>query len=104
MNKKYYRAHQVGWFFTHGTWPISALAHCCDVPLCVNPFHLFEASQSENMRDMSKKNRAFQQKTNFHTRQTIFKRLQNGESVKTLMQEYGVSRALIYQVKAGQRL
>lgn len=31
--------------------------HTCDVPLCVNPDHLFEGTQTQNLQDASKKGR-----------------------------------------------
>lgn len=31
--------------------------HTCDVPLCVNPDHLFEGTQSQNLKDASSKRR-----------------------------------------------
>lgn len=33
------------------------ICHVCDVPLCVNPDHLFVGTRSENLRDMIKKRR-----------------------------------------------
>ena len=33
------------------------VCHRCDVPACVNPAHLFAASQLENIRDMDAKDR-----------------------------------------------
>lgn len=38
------------------------VCHKCDVPLCINPSHLFEATQKENLKDMIKKGRAAWQK------------------------------------------
>ena len=52
-------AHRLSWFLFHGYWP-ERLLHRCDVPACVNPGHLFEGTQSENMLDMVKKNRGGQ--------------------------------------------
>jgi hypothetical protein len=40
--------------------PISAgmnICHSCDVRLCVNPMHLWEGTQSENLKDAFKKGR-----------------------------------------------
>jgi hypothetical protein len=43
------KAHHVGWFLVHGEWP-AQLNHTCDGK-CVNPAHMYEGTQSENMFD-----------------------------------------------------
>ena len=53
------KAHRVAYQIAHGEIPDGLyICHSCDVKLCVNPDHLFAATQAENMRDMSRKNRA----------------------------------------------
>ena len=46
-------AHRVSWALYHGRWPSSGLVimHSCDNPKCVNPLHLSEGTQSENIQD-----------------------------------------------------
>jgi predicted XRE-type DNA-binding protein len=43
--------------FLHGQFPKNNACHTCDVRLCVNPLHIFDGSQVENMRDMVAKGR-----------------------------------------------
>ncbi len=50
-------ASHVSWFLHHGRWPRQALLHTCDDPSCVNPAHLFEGSQGENVQDAAAKRR-----------------------------------------------
>ena len=33
------------------------LCHSCDVPLCINPYHMFEGTALDNMKDRDKKKR-----------------------------------------------
>lgn len=57
-------AHRLAYTLVNG--PIAdqqVLLHACDTPLCVNPRHLSEGSQLENVHDMTAKGRhASQQK------------------------------------------
>ena len=48
--------HRLVYAFTYGE-PTQNVCHTCDNPLCCNPEHLFDASQSDNMRDAANKGR-----------------------------------------------
>jgi hypothetical protein len=51
-------AHRVSWVLHRGEIPDGALVlHKCDVPICVNPDHLFLGTQSTNLKDMAAKGR-----------------------------------------------
>lgn len=50
-------AHRVAWFLWYGKLPVKGLMHLCDNPSCVNPAHLREGTQKENMWDASVKGR-----------------------------------------------
>jgi hypothetical protein len=55
---KNYLAHRISYMVFKEAIPDDKLVcHSCDNPLCVNPEHLFIGTQTDNMRDMSKKMR-----------------------------------------------
>ena len=56
--KKQKRAHRLSFEITNGPIPGGMMVcHVCDVPLCVNPAHLFLGTAKENTDDMDAKNR-----------------------------------------------
>jgi len=58
MDGKHYQTHRFSWLLHKGVIPQGqCVLHKCDVPLCVNPDHLFLGTQQENVADMRAKNR-----------------------------------------------
>lgn len=56
IENKVQLAHRVAYALTVGPIPAGmCVCHRCDNPICVNPAHLFLATQKENMWDMSRK-------------------------------------------------
>ena len=52
------RAHRISWQLHQGEIPVGMdILHKCDVPLCVNPSHLFFGTRTDNMRDCAAKGR-----------------------------------------------
>lgn len=53
-----YRAHRVAFYLSNGSDPGELLVlHKCDVPLCVNPSHLFLGNAADNVHDALNKGR-----------------------------------------------
>ena len=57
LNGKQTLAHRSCWFFEKGVKPNGILLHSCDNKICVNPAHLREGTQYENIHDMINKGR-----------------------------------------------
>jgi len=62
-NGKRWYAHRYSWMLATGNPPTANILHSCDNPRCVNPNHLREGTQKENMQEASAKQRCQGQAT-----------------------------------------
>ena len=81
----------------HPPTPGACVCHRCDNPLCVNPAHLFEGSQADNMRDRDAKGRVARGQRHYKAKLSdeqvaeVRRRHAGGETQRALSVEFGVS-------------
>lgn len=62
INNVHYGASRVAFYWDNHRWPVGGeVRHTCDNPLCVNPRHLIEGTQADNLQDMVSRGRHYQQ-------------------------------------------
>lgn len=81
------------------------VCHKCDVPLCVNPDHLFLGTNEDNLIDMIKKSRGTGKAINFISKlskQDVLeiRRLENNNELdrQSIADKYGVTVSAIYNI------
>lgn len=101
------RAHRFSFALLIGRWPQKHVLHNCDNPPCVNPSHLREGTHAENMRDSAVRKRHQSQgemapRAILTESQVISIRLRhkNGEALRPLAREFGVSLYAVFAVVA----
>lgn len=76
--------------------------HSCDNPPCCNPAHLRWGTPSDNMRDMYGRGRHTKRGHKLTDADVIAIRSREGQTLKALAAEFGVSFALIHQIRKGR--
>lgn len=105
-------AHRRAWEIAKGPIPAGMLVlHKCDVPLCINPDHLFLGAQVDNMADMTVKGRApdtagernGRAKLSVENVIDVRARHARGETASALARDFGVTRTAISDVVSKKR-
>lgn len=121
------RTHRVAFALEYGAVPYDAyVLHHCDQPSCVNPYHLWLGTQSDNIRDCQQKGRhrgGRGRRGEHRIRQRhgvccgerhgmaklttanvleIRQRWHGGERQAALAREFGVSRPAMFQIVHGR--
>lgn len=118
-------AHRVAFYVEHGRWPRPVAMHLCDNPICVNPAHIKEATNAENVRDAHKQRRTINFTANpmhrpeVRARMTgernpaakitdeqvaiIRERVASGEYQRVVAAEFGLSRGHVGDICRGKK-
>lgn len=114
VGRKVLRAHRISFVLSGKTYPYGALiCHKCDIPMCVNPDHLYAGNAMLNgldcelrhRRDHTNKakgsNHGMSKLTEEQVKEIREKR-NNNIPLKTLAYQYNVSLALISLIARGK--
>lgn len=100
------RAHRVSYELTIGPIPTGlVVCHTCDNRACVNPFHLFVATQRENILDMIRKGRRYSSagernpSAKLTAAQVLSIRADRSQT-KDIALSYGISMTTAYSIKS----
>ena len=114
IGRKQYRAHRVAYAVANGGLlpePEQKVCHRCDRPECINPEHLFLGTARDNTQDMIAKGRKARvidaehhgTKIRHAEREAIRQRKAQGQTLKQIASEYGVSFQTISDICRGAR-
>lgn len=105
VNHVFQRAHRVAWMLTHGRSTDLFILHSCDNRKCVNPRHLREGTNQDNMRDMVERGRSKAPRArqmNEETVRQVKEWFQQGVAVKDVAAQLGVSRSILTNIRTGR--
>lgn len=105
------RAHRLSYALHHGDLPADAIiCHTCDVPLCVNPDHLYAGDEVTNWLDMveRKRRKRIRGEERICTRLTpelvreARRRAALGETQRSIAKDFGVAQSAISRAVRGE--
>lgn len=95
-------AHVFSFFIENNFFPVNQCCHKCDIPLCCNPDHLYDGSQSDNNLDCLQRRRNTCCKLTEEEVRYIRNKAKLGWFCKAdLAKELGVHRSTVSRVVSG---
>jgi len=98
-DEKVCKAARVMFALTRGYLP-HYCCHTCDNRKCINPYHLYNGTPADNMRDMTNRRRGVNQLDNY-TRHAIHVMLGWNISQTDIANELGIARTTVSKIKRG---
>lgn len=101
VNNKMIYAHRYSLGLHLGSMPKLHVLHSCDNSSCVNPEHLREGTQQDNVNDAVRRNRNARGESHGSAKLsnkdvlTIRKKLKQGQLHKVIAKEFGVTKATV---------
>lgn len=104
-------AHRVSWRLSTGCDPSGWVLHKCDNPKCVNPYHLYEGNQRDNMHDASVRKRfpprrgedSVRSKLTWKKVREIRTLRAGGKGMRELSRLYHTSHSIVSRICHGER-
>lgn len=105
LSSKPIRAHRFSFYLEHGRWPEPACLHTCDVASCVNPAHLYEGDQVQNMRDRKERNPRWGARNpnakHSDNVEEIRAAVRSGELQRVVAERYGTTQGVVSRIARG---
>ncbi len=105
VSGKYYKAHRLAWQLFHQRIPVLLILHSCDNKKCVNPNHLREGTQQDNMDDMVRRGRSHAPRNKGVVTAEIVKEIKRLRREKvfidTIAEQLNIGRSLVGHISAG---
>lgn len=116
LNRKSQLAHRVMYYLVFGEFDnYLSVCHKCDNPKCINPYHLFLGTKSDNMKDCFDKGRSKIKPVSFKGSNNPMSKLTHHEAMeirkvslsgnisqKTIADNYGISQSQVSLIKLGK--
>ncbi len=105
LNGRMTTANRASYEIYRGRIPQNHFAcHICDIPLCVNPNHLFTGTQQDNLRDMVRKGRHNGPRGEAHhlsklTEKQVLAIREDTRKLREIAADYGVAHQIVSYIK-----